>query len=306
MVKVLPVVGQDWGVAASGDFDGDSTADILWRQASTGRNILWDNALPNAAHAAATVANNGWRIVPYEGERVRPLVSALMPNVDEGNAEHVAPMRIALSHESDQSLAYAFTFDTSAEFSAKLGEDFDIDGPTAGRIPAGDTSLDVPLRIHGDTFPEANEVLVVPWLGMEAGALEVPFPAGLLRNDDANTVWIDRAQTLEGNTGTHALAVKVSLSRPQSTPVTLEVFTRSDAGIFRAKADVDYVSIPSLLATIAPGATRTTFNVIIIGDAINEPLGEGLDIVPRSVAGAILVGDTGSVWIVDDDPPIIP
>jgi hypothetical protein len=268
---------------------------------NSGRNVLWDNALPNAAHAMATVANNAWRIVPYEGERIRPVASTMVPIVDEGSADHLVPLRIVLSHESDEPLDYVLNFDTSAEFAAKLGEDFDIEGPISGRIAAGDTHVEVLLRIHGDSVPEANEAIAAPWLTMEGRAIEWPPSAGLLRNDDANTVWIDGAGTVEGNTGTHLAAVQVYLSRPQSVPVALDLFTTSGPGIFRATPDVDFVSIPAISVSIPPGATRATFNVTIIGDTRREPLGERFDIAVRSVTGAVLVGDSGSVLIRDDD-----
>jgi hypothetical protein len=40
-VKLDPVKSQSWKVAGVGDFDGDGTSDILWRNAVSGANIVW-------------------------------------------------------------------------------------------------------------------------------------------------------------------------------------------------------------------------------------------------------------------------
>ena len=55
-----------WHIASVGDFDGDGGADLLWRNASTGRNVIWKRANSAATQAVSTVASQAWSIVPYE------------------------------------------------------------------------------------------------------------------------------------------------------------------------------------------------------------------------------------------------
>ena len=40
--NVLPTVSDpNWTVVGTGDFDGDGSVDLLWRNSATGQNVLW-------------------------------------------------------------------------------------------------------------------------------------------------------------------------------------------------------------------------------------------------------------------------
>ena len=298
----LPEVNATWSIAASGDFDGDGRSDVLWRQFPGGRNVLWRGAESENAQPLSTAAAGAWLAVPYEGERIHPLLFPLPPVVDEGNADHIATWRLVLSHESVQPIDYDIQPDalgTPAEFAAGLGEDYDFAGPTAGRIPIGETAIGIPLMIRGDAYPEANEWF--PFLPVfSRNGLLVHAEHGLIRNDDANTVWIENVGTLEGNAGTHAVIVRVLLSRPQSTPVSFDIETRS-GGRYGATAGTDYIAKAVSGASIPAGATRFDFVVEIIGDREREPFIETFYVAMTRMSGATLVGASGRVGIRTDD-----
>ena len=62
---VLPVADLSWQIAGTGDFDNDTHVDILWRNISSGTNVVW---LMNGTEWSASaelipVADQSWQIV---------------------------------------------------------------------------------------------------------------------------------------------------------------------------------------------------------------------------------------------------
>jgi hypothetical protein len=51
-----------WAVAAVADFNGDSRADVLWRNTSTGANEIWRSANVATKQAVSTVASSAWAV----------------------------------------------------------------------------------------------------------------------------------------------------------------------------------------------------------------------------------------------------
>jgi hypothetical protein len=49
-----------YNVAGFGDFNGDHKADVLWRNASSGANIIWRSANISTAQSVSTVSNLQW------------------------------------------------------------------------------------------------------------------------------------------------------------------------------------------------------------------------------------------------------
>jgi hypothetical protein len=58
------VTGYDWLFTQIGDFDGDGTTDVFWRNSRTGANVVYDaGSLPRSLPSATTT----WWITPFEG-----------------------------------------------------------------------------------------------------------------------------------------------------------------------------------------------------------------------------------------------
>ena len=302
----MATVDFTWGVAATGDFDGDGRSDLLWRQFRGGRNVLWHGADIQDAQVLSTASAGSWLAVPYEGERAHPVVFALPPALDEGNADHVAPLRLVLSHESVQPIDYDIQANQGRVDLrvAALGEDFAFAAPSAGRIRIGETEVNVPLNIRGDANAEANEIFPYLSLGTRNG-VEVESGRGVIRNDDANAVWIENANTVEGDAGTRPVTVRVNLSRPQATPVSFDIETEiaTDAGFFAAFPGNDYIDKSVTGAVIPAGAIRFDFVVDVVGDRQREYYVEPFDVVITQVSGAVLIGQPGRVSIADNDNP---
>ena len=57
------MTGTAWKVAATGDYNGDGRADVLWRNESTGANALWLSASSTNLQAVAG-SSVAWEIKP--------------------------------------------------------------------------------------------------------------------------------------------------------------------------------------------------------------------------------------------------
>jgi hypothetical protein len=298
-------VDKNWYVASTGDYDGDGRADTHWRDQLSGRNVLWAAAAPAASRELAA-AGGGWNTVPYEGEPVQPVVMVQLPSVMEGNVDSTASAWVVMSHESiqpvDWGVSYSLDWDPGAPLFASFGEDLDLAGPSAGRLSAGATRAEIPLRIHGDATPETNEGIYPLYLAASnAVALWAWEGTGRIGNDDANTIWLTGPVIWEGNAGTHPATFHVWLSRPQATPVTVSVETYQGTGV-PGTPGVDYVARSVTGAVIPAGATHLGFDVSIIGDTAPEPLTEGLNVRLTSVEGIDnVMRNDAFVYIFDDD-----
>src|SRR5690606_32261831 len=69
MNQSMPIVAQfrDTVVPGSGaaknDFNGDQFSDILWRDLSTGANVIWRSGNSATVQAVSTVNNPAWKVV---------------------------------------------------------------------------------------------------------------------------------------------------------------------------------------------------------------------------------------------------
>jgi hypothetical protein len=53
----------DWRVVSTGDFDGNGTVDLVWRNMKTGQDSIWRSASSFVPRAVSTVSNFSWVIV---------------------------------------------------------------------------------------------------------------------------------------------------------------------------------------------------------------------------------------------------
>jgi hypothetical protein len=66
-ISLTPVADPTWQIAGVGDFNRDSSGDLLWRNGASGVNVLWHMAFASAAptsfvEAGPTVAAPNWQI----------------------------------------------------------------------------------------------------------------------------------------------------------------------------------------------------------------------------------------------------
>jgi uncharacterized protein YhjY with autotransporter beta-barrel domain len=165
-------------------------------------------------------------------------------------------------------------------------------------IAAGATSGTITVNPTADATIELDETVVIT-LGAGSG-YTVGAPAavtGTILNDDLPNLTINDVAVNEGDAGTTTASFTVSLSAPAGPGgVTFDIATANNT----ATAGVDYVS-RSLVAQIIPaGASTYTFDVLINGDLLNEPL-ERFFVNVTNVSGASVVDPQGRATIQNDD-----
>jgi predicted extracellular nuclease len=163
-------------------------------------------------------------------------------------------------------------------------------------IPAGQTSVNVPININGDTDVEGNETFVVN-LGNVTGVPLVDGQGiGTIVNDDKATLSVGNVSVTEGDSGVRTATFELNLSRAIPTQVTFDVATANGS----ATAGTDYVARSQLGRIIDGGRTRAVFEVQVSGDAVAEA-DETFNVTISNVQGATLGNGSAVGTIVNDD-----
>ena len=90
---VRTVADQNWTVVGAGDFDGDTRADVLWRNASTGENYVYfmNGAAISGEGYIRTVASQDWQVVGVGDVNADARADIFWRNVATGD-NYIYPM----------------------------------------------------------------------------------------------------------------------------------------------------------------------------------------------------------------------
>lgn len=135
-----------------------------------------------------------------------------------------------------------------------------------------------------------------------SGDVLVLLNDGSWLSPDAPSVSIHGMTVVEGNTGTVAAAVTVTLSAPAGQQVTVRYATGASPTGEQATAGVDYQAVSGTL-TFNPGETSKTVTVLINGDRIPEGT-ESFKVELSVASGALIADGRAHVGIVDNEPQI--
>ncbi|MGW4210347.1 Calx-beta domain-containing protein [Lentzea sp. NPDC004789] len=164
----------------------------------------------------------------------------------------------------------------------------------------GDTSVKkIAVPINRDAVNEPNETFSVV-LSQATGDTKITDStgAGTILDDDGTPTWnIDDATCFEGDSGTHACAVTISLSNPKlnGTPPTVD-FSASNGTAGAA----DYVAFANQLVVLPLGKTTTTQSVIIKGDRLCEG-DETVKLKLSNPSAGTLLADSQAVLTIQED-----
>lgn len=308
----VDVATDDDSAAAPGDFAAVTTS-LTFAPGETMKTVAVDVApddlneaterllirLSNAA--GAELGHPESRLTIADDDPVAVSVGDL--TVVEGDVTGTASVTVSLDHASQGDIVVEAA---TMSGTASAPGDFVPLNQTLS-VPAGTTTLTVPVAIVGDDLNEATESFTVALSNAVGGAGTGAVSIGtaqatvLIQDDDAITVTIADGSLIESG---GALAFPVSLDHSSQGTVTVEVATADGS----AAAPADYSTVSGTL-TFAPGETQQTVLVPVTDDDLNEPT-ETLMLQPGQAsgdaeAGLVSVGAAAAGTISDDDPVTI-
>jgi hypothetical protein len=262
--------------------DGDTTveADETFALTLTGAT----NATIARATGTGTIRNDDF-----------PALAIGDVTVTEGSSGATnAVFSVSLSAAAPYSVSVTYA---TADGTATAGSDY---GATTGSLTfaPGQTSRTIAVPVYGDVTVEPNETFTVNLSGAAGATIARASGLGTIANDDSAvvpTLAVDDVTVVEGNFGTRTATFTVRLSAARSTSVTVNFTTANGT----ATSGTDYVAQSGTL-TFAPGQTRRTVAVAVIGDFLVEP-DETFLVMLSGASGATIADAVGLGTITNDD-----
>lgn len=205
-----------------------------------------------------------------------------------------AELTVSLSAASSETITVRFE---TANGSAVAGDDFLATSGTLTFTP-GTVSRTIAVAVTGDSLFEGDESFTVD-LPMATNATISRRTASVTIRDDETSpgIAIGSAAIDEGNAGTKAVSLTVTLTNGSATPVSVEWSTADGTATV---ADGDYASASGVL-TFAPGETSKNIQVEVSADTRHEPT-ETVLVRLANASGARIASAEGTLTIGNDDP----
>jgi uncharacterized protein (TIGR03437 family) len=180
-------------------------------------------------------------------------------SVTEGNSGTInATFTVTLTATSAQTVTVDFA---TADGTAAAPADYQTNNGTLTFAP-GDTTKTITVLVNGDTLDEASETFFVNLTNPANASIVDTQGLGTINdNDPAPSLSINDVSVAEGDSGTSALTLTVSLSTASGQTVTVSFATADNT----AAAGSDYQSTSGTL-TFNPGETAKTIAVTVNGD----------------------------------------
>jgi hypothetical protein len=240
----------------------------------------------------ATLAGTTVETITIADDDPAPTVAfaAAAQSVSEGAG--TATVMVQLSAVSGLDVTVPFTVSGTATGG---GTDHDL-ANGAITVLAGSAAGSVTFNVTQDSLDEPDETVVVTLGGPTNATLGSPAVQTVTLQDDdaAPTLSIADATQVEGNTGSQAATLTVTLTGSTAQTVTVGYATSNGT----ATAGSDYQSASGTL-TFAPGETGKTLSVLVNGDTAREPA-ETVTVTLSSPVNASL-GTSATLTITDDD-----
>ena len=195
------------------------------------------------------------------------------------------------------------TFDiATADGSATIANnDYQAKNLPGQTIAAGNSSYSFSVLVNGDTTVESSETVLVNVTNVLNATIADGQGIGAITNDDSAslpTLSISNVTDSEGNSGIKGFSFSVTLSAPAPAGgVTFDIATADGTALAGAG---DYVAKALTGQSIAAGNTTYTFEVLVIGDATNEPA-ETFVVNVTNVTNATIADGQGQGTINNDD-----
>jgi hypothetical protein len=205
--------------------------------------------------------------------------------------------KVSLSKAATQAVTFDFA---TVENSAKAGVDYDTAVGSNKAIPAGETSVYVPVQTREDSLDESTETLFLDVADVHNATVADGRGTGSILDDDDPAkpkLSVSDETVNEGD----AVLFKVFLDKPAPSAVSFDYITQDGD----AKAGYDYDATKDFNRVIAKGDTHVWVKVMTREDSIDES-NEAFYLKVFDVHGATVADNTGKAVILDDDPTPAP
>jgi Calx-beta domain len=255
---------------------------------------------PNETFRVLLANAQGAPIVDGEGigtiDDDEPHVSISDVTVVEGDAGSTSALFVV----SQEAPGGPFQVDFATEgVTATSNVDFLASAGTLS-FAAGQSSQVVAVPVVGDLDIEPHETFRVVLSNPQGAILDDAVGMGTITNDDGPRLTIGDGSVVEGDTGTVALLLAVTLDVPSASPVTVQYAT---SGITAVQGE-DFLAASGVLS-FAPGQTTRNVTVSVVGDQLFEG-NETFRVLLSNPVGALLLDPEGIGTIVDDDTKPVP
>ncbi|HEX7878661.1 MAG TPA: Calx-beta domain-containing protein, partial [Candidatus Eisenbacteria bacterium] len=246
--------------------------------------------LSNAGHATVSDGEATGAILNDDGV---PSLSIGYVSVTEGDSgTKAAQLTVTLSAASGQPVTVDFQ---TADATAQSPDDYQATSGSLTFAP-GETVRTVSVLVVGDLLNETDETIAVDLSNATNATVSEDQALVTILNDDAvPTLMIGDVSITEGNAGSTAAQMTVTLSAAGGQPVTVD-FQTADGTALSAE---DYLASGGSL-TFAPGETTKTFIVSITGDLLNEA-DEVVRVDLSNPTNATVTDAQGRITILNDD-----
>jgi hypothetical protein len=243
-------------------------------------------------------------VVVEPAAAAKPRVS--VGDVTVGESDGVAAVEISLSKKPTRSVKVSLG---TRDGTAQAGVDYDPAAPSVRFIAGRKRSASIPITVFADAIHESpDETFAVRATKVKRGKIgdgegivtiddDDPEPPGGGGDPVTPTLSVTTSALAEGDPGTHARQVAVSLNAPSAN--TTAVDWTLAAGT--ATAGVDFQQAGGTV-TIPAGDTAASFAVDVLGDATDEE-DETLSVNLTNPAGVQPAEGSHGLTIADDDDP---
>ena len=187
---------------------------------------------------------------------------------------------------------------------ATSGTDYTLQPGTLVFQP-GDTVRTIPVQVAGDNAKEPDETVVIVLSNARGARLATVYATGTILDDEVTFIAVDAPRAEEGDArhGSNddapaTLVFTVSMAPAGYQEVSVAY---ADAGTGTATPGVDYEMPSPDTLSFAPGETRKTVEVTLIGDDLDESDETVVLQLSRPTNAEIEGNGRGTGTIVDDD-----
>lgn len=225
-----------------------------------------------------------------------PTLSINDITIKEGNSGTIALFTVSLSNPTNQVVTVKYA---TSDGTARANDgDYTTQSGTLTFNP-GELSKPIEVAVNGDGRAEPDETFLVTLSDAVNATLGKPQGQATLENDDAlpQVSISDVRNITEGDIGSRTVAFVVSLSNPDTQPVTVDYETVDDTA---TTADKDYVSAKGQLKFEA-GEVRKAIIVTVNGDTNIETNETFMVKLSNASANAEIARTKATATIINDD-----